>query len=315
MTRSISRHLLFSTLPLVFLATTLSAQTTFRKINDFDGDGRADFGITRTEGSYKIWYLWQTTAGFKRVHWGLSFDQAVGGDYDGDGRADIAVSRFVSSFPIIALDYYILASQTDSMIIRGVSSQGTDWAEFQQDYDGDGRTDPAMVLNEFRRIVYRSSSTNNLEVLALPPGFQSFGLRLGDMDGDNNAEIAYVDTTTNIVTWTNPVNGKSRSVQFGASGDWRQRGDFDGDGKGDLTIWRSSTGDWWWLRSSDNVVNVFHFGSSGDIPSPADYDGDGKTDHAVYRRGSPNSIYYIYGSQTGFQAFVWGVQTDVPVLY
>jgi hypothetical protein len=40
-----------------------------------------------------IWYLLNSTEGFRAVQWGISSDEPVPGDYDGDGRHDIAVFR------------------------------------------------------------------------------------------------------------------------------------------------------------------------------------------------------------------------------
>ena len=302
-----------SILSITLLALSAHASSMFEKINDFDGDGRADFAVTRTEGSRKIWYLWQTTAGFRAVHWGINSDNAVAGDYDGDGRTDVAVARIASSSPV-TLDYYVLASQTNSLMFKSVSSTaGPQWLQFPQDYDGDGKTDPGIAMGEASRIVFRSSATDVTVNLIHPAG--TVALRIGDMDGDVNCEIASRVVSTGAVTIRNPVTNATRTVHFGISSDDYVPADFDGDGRGDLTIFRESTGDWWWIRSSDNVVNVVHWGMDGDIAVPADYDGDNKTDLAVYRRTAPNGIFYVSGSQSGFQAFAWGVPNDLPVVY
>jgi hypothetical protein len=283
----------------------------FTRINDFDGDGRADFAVTRPVGDQKIWYLWQSTAGFKAVHWGINHDWNVSGDYDGDGRTDLAVARLSSSFPV-TLDYYILSSHTNSLILRPVTSPFPQWFQFPQDYDGDGKTDPGIVSAEVGRIVYRGSSSDSTVHLTYQ-GEQA--IRIGDMDGDGNSEVASFVSATSTVTTRNPATSVTSQFHFGAANDRFVPADFDGDGKGDLTIFRPSTGDWWWIRSSDSVVNVVHWGIDQDIPVPADYDGDGRTDQAIYRRTSPNGIFYVNGSQTGFQAFAWGIPGDLPVVY
>jgi len=46
-----------------------------------------------------------------------------------------------------------------------------------------------------------------------------------------------------------------------------------------------------------------------------DYDGDGKTDIAIWRAGSPQSYYWVYGSQTGVFALAWGVASDSVVRF
>lgn len=315
MNRSVYRidtRLFLVALALPIFATAILSQSMFEKINDFDGDGKADFAITRSEGAQKIWYLWQTTAGFRAVHWGINFDPAVAGDYDGDGRTDIAVARLASSFPV-KLDYYVLSSQTNSLIFTSVeSTAGPQWSQFPQDFDGDGKTDAGLAMGEGQRIVYRSSSNGTHINLS----FQGDGVvRIGDMDGDVNCEVASFVLATSTVTIRNPATSVTQTFNFGIFNDRFVPADFDGDGKGDLTIFRPSTGDWWWIRSSDSVVNVLHWGVNGDIAVPADYDGDNKTDQAVYRRLDPNGIYYVNGSQSGFQAFVWGISSDLPVVY
>jgi len=65
----------------------------FRKDSDFDGDGKADFAITRNVGGLKYWWIWQTTDGQRVIHWGVNFDQRAASDYDGDGKTDLAIWR------------------------------------------------------------------------------------------------------------------------------------------------------------------------------------------------------------------------------
>ena len=307
----------FARLALTSLAfavvSSVNAQSMFEKINDFDGDGKADFAVTRQEGNQLIWYLWQTTAGFKAVHWGTNFDNVVAGDYDGDNRTDLAIARLVQSVPV-KLDYYVLSSQTNSLLFNSVtSSGGPQWSQFPQDFDGDGKADPGVVDIETRRITHRSSVTGGNVILIYTAG--DFAIRIGDMDGDANCEIVSVVLATRMVTTRNPATSMGQQFFFGITNDRYVPADFDGDGKGDLTIFRPSSGDWWWIRSSDSVVNVLHWGVDQDIPVPADYDGDNKTDQAVYRRSGPNGIFYVNGSQTGFQAFTWGLPSDLPVVY
>jgi hypothetical protein len=313
---SISFQVFIVVAALMFVASGVAGQSMFRRINDFDGDGKADFAVTRNEGGLKVWYIWQTSAGVRRIQFGLANDSLVAGDYDGDRKTDIAVQRTIGQLPYNYHTFFILQSQTGDIAYKSIIyPAGSGYANLQQDYDGDGRIDPAMLITEGTggSLIYRRSTTESNSAMSIPSSH--FATRLGDMDGDGNTEVSSYNPTTNLVTLRNPATGNTRSFSFGTTGDEYVPADFDGDGIGDLTIFRGSSGDWWWLRSSDMVVNVDHWGVSGDRPVGADYDNDGKTDRAVYRPGSPNGTYYINGSLTGLQAFRWGIAGDQLVRY
>jgi hypothetical protein len=298
---------------LLVSAVSTMSQTMFRKVNDFDGDGRADFAVTRNVGGLKIWYILQTTAGFRQVHWGVDgTDVNTPGDYDGDGKTDLAIMR--RSFTPNTCDFHIRRSGDSAYEIRSLnvffeSACGAS----HQDYDGDGKTDVAnkeQGVTGFVTYQLTTGGSGSFESPVFDPG-----VRVGDVDGDGKAEFASVNNSTRRVTFRNLVTGGVFVQTFGLTGDIFAPADFDGDGIGDLTIFRPSTGDWWWIRSSDSVVNVVHWGAQGDLPVPADYDNDGKTDQGVYRPSTPNGIYYINGSATGFQGFAWGIPGDSLIRY
>lgn len=307
------RFILFVLISLSFsFAVDVDAQNMFRKVNDFDGDGKADYAVTRNLNGQRIWYIWQSTAGFKAVQWGLNFDIDASGDYDGDGKTDIAIYREPTSFPPV-YTFWVLQSQTNTFVkteFTTISNQGS--AAMHQDYNGDGKTDPAVWLGEFglmTQVRIRHSGTSSGNTFSIPA--RDVPIRIGDMDGGNSADNAHYSLTGNVVTITSIETNASRSGQFGTSDDIYLAADFDGDAIGDLTIWRRSDGNWWWIKSSDNTVNVANWGISGDRPVPADYDGDGKTDRAIWRNGT----YWVNGSQNGISTFNWGIMSDNPVEY
>ena len=288
----------------------------FQKVSDFDGDGRADFAVIRDEGGLKIWYLWQTTAGFRVFHWGAGFDVGAAGDWDADGKTDFAVFRDTSSFPPL-WTYHILESGSSVYTIKSF----TDFANFgnvraHQDYNGDGRVDAGLLLGEFGfslplRVQFSGPVGGGLFTI-IPA--REVPLRLGDLDGDGKADVAHYHIDTFIITVINSSNGARRTFQFGIQNDRHVMADFDGDGIGDLTIFRPSTGTWWWIQSSNGQPRAAQWGLSGDIPVPADYDGDGKTDLAVWRPGA-QSVFWVFGSQNGMMVFPWGLSTDRVVGY
>jgi hypothetical protein len=300
-------------LAILFLLSSslvIPAQSMFDKVNDFDGDGKADYAVTRNENGQKIWYLLRSTEGFAALAWGLTDDIVVAGDYDGDNRTDIAVARLGITGNNNRLNTtYFLSSATGGVGIvqaDAINSAGT--LSFpNQDYDGDGRTDPAIFQwHAIGGVAYRASSTGTLNHVSM----SHFQVRTGDLTGDNAAEVVSHDPGSGEFT----VVGHY-TLRFGSPGDRVIAADFDGDNKGDFAVFRPATGDWWWLRSSDSVVSVTHWGVNGDIPVPADYDNDGVTDLAVYRPASPQSIFYVLGSTAGFSALGFGVETDSVVTY
>lgn len=311
------RALLFGSL-LAFSTVVVCAGelNMFRKVNDFDGDGRADFAVIRDQSGNKIWYVWQTTGGLKGVHFGAGFDISSAGDYNGDGMTDFAVFRDTSTFPPL-WSFHILESGTNFYTIKTF----TDFGNFgyriaHQDYDGDGRIDSGINLGEFglftRTYIQYSGPAGGGTSIMIPP--REVPIRIGDMDGDGKADIAQYHFETNVVTIHSSINGTTRTIPFGIFNDRYLMADFDGDAIGDLTVFRSSTGTWWWIQSSNGEVRAAKWGMSGDIPVPADYDGDGKTDLAIWRSGA-QSAYWVLGSQVGQFYFPWGISGDRVVAY
>ena len=286
----------------------------YTKVSDFDGDGRADFAITRNGSDGKYWYVWQTTAGFKVFRWGLTTDIPTAGDYDGDGKTDYAVFRDSTSFPV-EYSYHFLESSTGNYIKKVFTAFGNFGSyRVHQDYNGDGKVDAAINIGEFTSatqlvIQYSGGGGAGGSVPA-----QNLTARMGDLDGDGRADLTHYNWQNFLLTSTNLNTNMSRTFQFGGSADRLLMADFDGDGIGDLTIFRPSTGTWWWVRSSDGQPRAAKWGSDGDTPVPADYDGDGKTDLAIWRPGT-QSAFWVVGTQSGAFVFRWGSSLDAAVTY
>ena len=264
----------FCGLFLICLSVSAFSQNMFRKVNDFDGDGKADFAVTRDIDGLRYWYILQSTDGFRGFQWGNNTDQNAAGDYDGDGKTDIAIFRKEPvSPPIMRFSYWINGSQAGVMTSVTQTNNYPQSVSVQQDYDGDGKTDRAYThQNGTVQIELSGGSGRAYRVYGIP-------IKIGDTNGDAKAEVAFYDENTQIIDRTYVDNTMGRQqISYGLAGDQFVAADFDGDGKGDLTVFRQSDGTWWWIRSSDNVVNAATFGTTGDVPVPADYDGDGKTD-------------------------------------
>jgi hypothetical protein len=306
-------ELFFGVALLIGLNIAAFGQNMFRKMMDFDGDGKADFAVTRNIDGTKYWYIWQTTNGFRVFPWGFPTDENVAGDYDGDAKTDVAVFRktVAPNDPnLMSYSFWIAGSQVGTMLSGWAYNTYHQSVAHQQDYNGDGKTDAAWTIDNGSRyfLIYSSGGTIGIS----SPGGTL--IKIGDMTGDSKAEAAACNPGSNLVSIRNSATNAVQTIQFGLAGDEFMPADFDGDGKGDLTIFRQSNGQWWWLRSSDNVVNAATFGTTGDVPVPADYDGDGKTDIAIWRAGA-QSYYWVFGSQVGVFVVPWGISSDTVVRY
>ena len=177
------------------------------------------------------------------------------------------------------------------------------------DYDGDGKTDPA---------VYRPT-TGQWFILrsSLGPEVISFGAPNldipvpADYDGDGKADLAvYRPTTGQWLIWQSSAGPRVQA--FGAPNqDIPVPADYDGDGKADLAVYRPTTGQWLISQSSAGP-RVQTLGAAGvDVPVPADYDGDGKVDPAVYR--PTTGQWFILQSTAGPRGFaLGGPNQDIP---
>jgi hypothetical protein len=110
---------------------------------DYDGDGKNDFVIQRNGGGGQArFFMLQSTAGFTMVVFGTPTDVIVPGDYDGDGKTDLAVVRSLGG----VWNWYVRPSSTGTISGGPTVAFGASATDFvaQGDYDGDGKTDPAV---------------------------------------------------------------------------------------------------------------------------------------------------------------------------
>lgn len=308
-----------------------------KAVLDFDGDGRTDYLVVRrpsTSASAHTldWYVLLSSGGFMAMPFGnasTTVDRPIPEDYDGDGKCDFAVYRIGSN----PLTLYYVASETNTF--QAVELDGFQTADMTQDFDGDGRADPAQAtLNGNNELVWRilESTTGNIRAAQFGTTFD-FPVR-GDYDGDGKADLALYRRPTGGPLYPNTfiiLRSSDGLIQSEVFGNYQTdriiSADFDGDQKTDFAVWRKGfpapdTGYWYWRESSTGTYRSLHFGiGSRDLPIPGDYDGDGKTDHAVSRR-DPNPspieettkiIFYVNQSSGGVTAVHWGNGYDSPL--
>ncbi len=262
---------------------------------DFDGDGWADFSVTRDTGGHLNWYAIENPSNEFLIdtEWGESADKRVSADYDGDRKSDVAVFR-----PRDGVWYIIKSSDNTVTTVRFGQSGDQPIAA---DFDGDGRADTAVFRGGTWYILNSSNGGFRTEQFGTV-GDQPL---TADFDGDGRADLAVYRRG---VWYIQQSSAGFFAANFGLADDVTTPADYDGDGKTDLAVFRPSTGTWY-LQQSTAGFDGIRFGQNGDAPVAADYDGDGKTDIAVYRAG----IWYVRGANGGLRIVYFGQSDDQPV--
>jgi hypothetical protein len=285
---------------------------------DFDGDGKADAAVVNM--STGQWYVQSSLTGQQGVPgipwgwqwggWTTSLELAVG-DYDGDGKADRAVVNRNDS------SWYVISS-AGLASVPGIS-WGWKWSGMTtvhqiiaDDYDGDGKTDRAIVNKNTGEWYVISSINQQLGVPGIPFGWKwngwnsSYKPIVEDFDGDNKADRAAVNMSSGqwyVISSKTNTNGVPEFPWGWPWGGWSSTlkpivGDYDGDGKADRAVVNPANSSWYVITSSG--ANVVPFGwqwqgmASHFEIIPADYDGDKKVDRAI--RNPSTGQWYVLGS-------------------
>lgn len=287
---------------------------------DFNGDGRTDFAVTRDTAGSRTWYvLYNGSASFAGIEWGLSIDNNTPADYDGDGKTDVAVWR--SGAPGQAA-FFILQSLTSTVKIETFGQAG-DQPGVVRDYDGDGKADvavyrPGATPGAQSFFFFRGTLNNpSGNVTYVPWGLNGDVQTIGDFDGDGKGDFAVRrDVGGNGVFYILKSAGGVDYVYFGLPTDAIVPGDYDGDNKTDLAAGRvvGATGNFY-FRASSNLAIIGPIPGADpntDFLAVGDYDGDGRTDIAVWRE--TDGVFYVRSTATAAWSYQrWGTLGDTAV--
>lgn len=194
-----------------------------------------------------------------------------------------------------------------------------------EDYDGDGRTDPAVWRSGSEgaaRFMYLSSAagvivTNIIGQTGDDPTV------VADYDGDGRADPALYRPGAlagQTSTWyfiLSSGDGQVSSIRWGLNGDFPCPGDYDGDGSANLTVQRNAGGGSaaFHIRTPSGGTNIVIHGTPTDRVVPGDYDGDHRTDLATIRSSGGQYIWSIWLIGSGLiRSNVFGNSaTDFPI--
>lgn len=230
-------------------------------------------------------------------------------DYDGDGISDQTVYRPSNGF------YYQNRSTFGLAAISWVAGDG--YTPVQGDFDGDNRTDIALVFEFFGYLGWYITLSSTNTVAAVVWGFPNDEIAVADYNGDGRDQIAVFRNGTWYIL---NEDGSGYGVSWGVPGDMPAPGDYDGDGIDDLAVFRPDDGEgfssWYIIRSNDSGAFSVDWGLPGDVPVPADWSSsiDGITDFGVYRPA--NGTWYtldLANEELGQQQ--WGLPfVHIPVV-
>ncbi len=160
---------------------------------DFTGDGKADPAIYREGAQSTFWYFASSgpLAGqHVGANWGTTGDIAVPGDYNGDGKADYCVMRDVDGQAVFFIHYGTGGPDVPGNNIVKFFGLALD-VVVPGDYDGDGKTDIAVVRSQGGDLVWYYEPSGSGGFNALTWGLSASDIPVqGDYDGDGTTDIA-----------------------------------------------------------------------------------------------------------------------------
>ncbi len=174
------------------------------------------------------------------------------------------------------------------------------------DYDGDGRTDPAKFEPATGMLSYLSSKTGAWVNVFM--GSDSYSIVPGsDFDGDGRTDAAKFVPAANALWYLASSTGTWQGIYMGpGTFTLVNGGDYDGDGKTDPAHFNSNGNALWYLASSTGTWQGVYLGPGTYQMVPAsDFDGDGRTDPAQFV-STANALWYLASSSGTWQGIYMG---------
>jgi len=304
-------------------------------LGDIDGDGKPDLAVVNTgTSSFSVFRNISSSGSITSSSFAASVDFSTGGnpegiamgDIDGDGKLDIVVSNYGSnSFSVFR------NISTSGSITSGSFASSVDFSTGSNpgcvvigDIDWDGKPDIVVANTANTFSIFRNTSTLGsitTSSFATPINFSfglnTFGIALGDIDGDGKLDIAFTNWTQEKKVSILRNTSTSGSISFDPKVDFTTGtnpysvafGDIDSDSKPDLVVANqlSSTVSVFINTSTSGSITASSFTSSIDFATGSnprgikfgDIDGDGKPDLIVANQFSWTVSVFRNISTTG----------------
>jgi hypothetical protein len=250
---------------------------------DFDGDGKADIAVWRSDPTAANFYiLLSSNSTLRTEQFGKAGDDpTVSRDYDGDGKSDVAVFRSASGGGDPcggASVWYWRPSGTPATNFAYACWGAAGDKPYPGDFDGDRKADFSVVRNNNGAGLILQDLTTAPDRTVSHGNFSDRYV-CGDFDADGRGDLAAVRVNGATLTWYIIKSGGNQAFTFdlGASAtDYLVPGDYDGDNKTDFGVWSSgagaNSGNFYIVKTFTSPINQkFGQSSATDVLPKPDY--------------------------------------------